>query len=431
MKKKNNFTWVFTLLVLVLVGVLVCVGCAPKVEPSAPAALAEKAAIPVAILGDWSGPYASTVRAYVAGMTDAGGYISSHGGIGGHPLKLELFDHGGDVKKALSLYSSFAVRDKNKPPIYIGISSTVDMALKERLPEDEIVEVTTGASGTALYPPGWIFSIYPAYPNIFGGFIDWMVEDWEKTGTHPGNPRLAILTWDIAFGHSIYTDETIAYCKAKGVDLLEPEWTPVSPVSLIEPLMRLRGAEADWIVGWHQHPLMALELKDAYSLGMIPPKVRFAAINTGVEYALYDLAPDEVKAIEPICIAIAPSWGEKDNPLVQAYDKMFRENGRNPSDRLCGYFLGSRAVVASATMLQMALDAVGAESLNGKAVYDVAVTMTDVDLDEAIFGMPGYVATYGPEKRCTDKMQLQQAKKEGDILPITGWYDAPDRKSVV
>lgn len=416
----QNYT-VITAIIVSLV-LLAIAGCAP--QASQQKATTQGEPIVIAVLGDLTGPYATMSKSYVAGFDDAAKLINQKGGINGHNIKLEYYDHAGDVKKALSLYSGFASQEK-KPMVYIGVSSTVDLALKDRLPEDKIVEITTGSSTPAFSPPGWIFGTVPPYPSMFGGFIDWMLKDWQTTKTHDGNVRLAILTWDIAFGKSIYTAETQAYCKSKGVDIVDTEWTTASPISLTEPLMRVRDANADWVVGWHQVNYSSVAFKDAYALGMVPPKTRFACVQTGIDYNLYDLCPQEMKAIEPVSISVFYFWGE-DTPIVKAYDQIFTANQRTKAERLAGYFHAARAIGITSEILKSAEQSVGFDKMDGTAVYQAAQKVTNLDVDNAMFGIPGYQFTFNSTKRAPDNMMLHQATKDSQIVPIASWFTAPD-----
>ena len=418
---KRTLKTALPLMALTLVALLVLLACAPKAAP----APASKEPIQLSMLGDMSGPYAAVVKTIIAGTEDGAKLINERGGVNGHVIELQLLDTGGDVKKALSLYSTMATMEK-KPPMYFGLSSTQDMALKERNAEDEIANITFGASTPALYPPGWAFTVYPSYVNLFGGFTEWMLEDWKKTATHEGPPRLAYLAWDIAFGHAPDTEETQAYLASKGIEVVAREWTPVAPTSLTESLMRIRDAEADWVVGYTHPGYNNMAFKDAVTLGVIPPNTRYAGVFSSLEPMIYDLCPDAIKVLEPIAISCFPSWSQKDDPLIKASGEMFTRNNRPESDRTTSYLSGIRGIAIATTILEKAVDDVGYDELSGAAFYAAAQKVKNLDVDKKAIGVPGYIVTYGPTKRCCDKMIIQQVRADGNILPVSDWFNALD-----
>ena len=424
---KKTIKTKFLLIGLLSAILVVLLACAvPKAaEPTPTTAPKVKAPIKITVLGDLSGPYAAILKPWSNGMADTVKLYNSKGGLDGHQVNLTFLDHSNDVKKALGLYSSM-VTGSDKPLIYIGVSSTVDMALKEKIAEDQIVEVTTGAASPAFVPVGWIFGYAPPYASMMGGFTDWMLKDWKTSATHDGPPRLAYLAWDIAFGKACDTSETQAYLKSKGVEVVAREWTPVAPVSVSENMLRIRDAKADWVVSFVQSQYNSVVFRDAFNLSMTPPNVRYAAIYTGVDALLYSLVPKETEVIKPVSIGAFQNFFDKNDTLVQKYEEMFTQNNRTQTDR-SAYCGSGRALGVAVSMMQEALKTTEFDKLNGAAVYKAAQTMNGVDVDKPVFGVSGYVVSYSSTKRAPDKMYLGQAGSQAQgILPITSWFDAPD-----
>ncbi|MDY7031506.1 MAG: ABC transporter substrate-binding protein, partial [Thermodesulfobacteriota bacterium] len=167
---------------------------------------------------DISGPYAPITAPAYAGFADAAEYVNKQGGIKGVPVKPIIRDCGGRVNVAISHYMEF--REMKPKPLIIMISVSAEgEALRERLAEDGIAAMCV-PGGTAIYPVAYTFALYPLYQDMFGGFMDWVVENWnhEKMGRRP---RIGILTWDTTFGRAILTPEVYDYAKKKNIDIVD------------------------------------------------------------------------------------------------------------------------------------------------------------------------------------------------------------------
>jgi len=399
--------------------------CAPKEQVAVPSK--EQQPIEIVALADLTGPYATVSANVLPGFEDAVAAINDRGGVLGHPVKFEILDFAGDVKRGLSLYATVAARER-KPAFMLTSLSTLDMALRDRFAEDEIVCLTSGASTPALHPPGWLFGVYPAYVSMFGGFADWMVKDWQKTKTHEGNIRLAYVSWDGAFGRSIDSEETAAYLKSKGVDVVAREWMPILTMSATDYLLRVKEAKPDWIVGSYHAFVFSVVLKDANALGLVPPKVRFANIMAGTDILLFSLAPDATKTIEPYAWSSTPTFGDADNPFIQLCDKYITErHGEVPQLRNNVYPVAWRVPLVGCAAAKRVIKDKGYEGLTGKNMYDALCKMKGVDVEKEFLGVSyGYTIDYGPDDRQLDLVQIQQATKDAKIVPVSPFFHVPD-----
>ncbi|MBI4672729.1 MAG: ABC transporter substrate-binding protein [Chloroflexi bacterium] len=175
--------------------------------------------------GDVTGPYAAITAPLVSGFDDAVKALNAKGGIRGAQVAVEWSDTGGKLENAISTYNRF--REK-KPLILFMYGSTETEGLKDRLAEDKIPNLTFGVSGPGSYPPGWVFAGVPIYSDQFGLFLDWLTANWAKVKPAKGQnldaPRVAVVTWDTAYGRGALTPETQAYADKKGVKIVSKEF---------------------------------------------------------------------------------------------------------------------------------------------------------------------------------------------------------------
>ncbi len=196
-------------------GFILSLICLLAFSQFAEAAPKKPKSIKVVFIGDISGPYAPITGATHYGMIDALEYVNKElNGIDGVKMEGIVKDDGGRVAMGVQHYME--VREmRPKPAMVYIIVSALGEALRERLAEDKIVAMSV--TGTpAIYPAKYTFGWFPLYTDLFGAYIDWLKETWNK----PGAPRVAFLTWDSTYGRGPVTPECYAYAKSKGIEMV-------------------------------------------------------------------------------------------------------------------------------------------------------------------------------------------------------------------
>ncbi len=400
----------------------------PSTSPSATGTPASQQPISFVEAEDLSGPIAAFMTPVAAGIEDGIKYVNTElGGINGHPLVRELFDHAYDVKKANSIYQQVMTRDK-KPILFKSAFSTWQMSMLTRFKEDKIVLWGT-SEPKAVFPegwtakstdePGWAFSDYINNCELVGGFVQWMLKDWEKTRTHEGPPRLAILGWDNAAGHGLEEKEAIAYVQSLGIEVVSKEFFPASALTIVEQLNRIKAAKADWIISWVHILSTPMVLKEMASLDMVPPNVRVCFHWAGVDHPLFSRATDAVKKVQPFVAGPIPTFDMKDNKLVQIAQKYYTANNRPADMYSMGYLHGWSIIPVMVELFKKALNTVGYEKLNSQAVYDAFKTLQITDT-------LGRKMDFTGNKRYNSAMFIAQMKTDGSIVPLTDYFQAPD-----
>jgi ABC-type branched-subunit amino acid transport system substrate-binding protein len=292
-------------------------------------------------------------------VQDAVEYVNTElGGIQGRKFKVVWADHLNDLSVGATIYDRWRV---NPNFIFMAMcGSQENEAFHFRYEEDEVVVSTCGVSERGVYPAGYVFATTPVYPNQFGLFIDWLVENWDWKGMGRG-PRLAFVTYDTPYGRGCLTPKTYAYAKEKGVEVVDTVFVPVIVVDPTTPLTRVKKAGADWIYGnMLYQTLITLgkeNLKGKYGL-------KFGFNVWAVDDALPILGKEAAEGM----VGITPYvlWSEVDSPAIKLVRKVTEAKGRRAEDLTATYLLGWMNVFTIYDALNNLVPKLGWEGINGR-----------------------------------------------------------------
>ena len=382
--KRHLVNKLFAFLAIVLIlSVLAC--AAPSQTPAKPATpvVNKPAEVSIPVSADISGPYAALSPFAQELYTVATEYWNEkYGGIDGVPVKLNIRDCKGTVECAVNFYNELVA--SKQALVYVLYSSSQQEPLKSRLPEDKVVIFSGASSPPSAAPPGWIFMNLPAYCDLMGMYIDWIVDvDW-KTKGKPGNPKVAVLTWDSAFGRGILTKETQDYMKQRGVDYVGAAFVPVGvPVDTKNQITRLVELKADYVISNYHTPAYSVSLRDAEKLGV---KDNFTWINlsTGTDRLVEFVGKDIAEGV--ITGGLCADWElEADLPFyketLQKFEKISAGKG------LSGFTTSGAtdlmmSEICSLKAIELTVKRVGWDKLNGAEVEKTARTeMTNYDVE--------------------------------------------------
>ncbi|MEJ2717543.1 MAG: ABC transporter substrate-binding protein [Deltaproteobacteria bacterium] len=151
-------------------------------------------------------------------------------------------DNTGQASLGLQQYAEL-VNMKPKP-LFFGVPHTPTAeALREKFKADNVIGYVP-SSVDDLYPQGNAYGFYALYPEQAGILVRWVKENFKEKR----NPRVAIITWDHAYGRAIMTPEFYAYCKKIGVDIVAKELFGVRDVDVTTQMVRIRAKKPDWLL---------------------------------------------------------------------------------------------------------------------------------------------------------------------------------------
>ncbi len=367
-------------------------------------------------LGDVTGPYAAITTPLVTGFSDGAKYINSKGGIYGAEIAVEWSDTANKLELAISAYNRF--REK-KPLLMQLYGSTETEGLRDRLAQDKIPVLTAGVSAKGSYPASYVFAVVPIYSDQFGLFLDWLKANWEKAKPAKGqaldSPKVAVLTWDSAFGRAALTDETKAYAEKLGIKVMALEFFAMGAPDVTTQILAAKKAGANVIYTNSLAHGPAQILKDAVSLG-VRDEFLIGGCNWTMDTSMLGLAGAASEGF----YGVLPNqwWDEVDQPGIKLVTEQFNANGRKPAERSVGYLLAFYFVDAMKQYIEKTIDRVGFDALSGEAVYQTMIS-TPIKLGQGVTSFD-----YNKDLRATTKARIAQVKG-GKFVFLTDWMTAP------
>ena len=376
-----------------------------------PAQAAEKV-ITIYAMGDYSGPYGGLTTPGLVAHRDVMKHWQKNNLIPGAKYDLKWADSGGVLARATSIFRRF--KESKPKPLLIVIAQTGEAeALRPLFEESKMVLYSWGASAKVTYPVGkYVFGNMVSYPDQFGFFVDYVSKNWDYTKMKR-NPKVGILTWDTAFGRGFESNVTMAYAVQKKVDIIKPfQFAPTAPIDVSTQILTLNKDGADWIYSSWMAAQTATVCKDLARLGL-KDKVKYAGSCPTGDVFLKRLAGDDAEGF-----LTTHSYRTFDEDPNAVWMKLFRENNRKPDDMAYGY---PQMVCGTMTILEAykrAIHKVGWDALSSDALAEALESLKDFD------GWTAPVA-YGPSRHSHNKVRFVQWK-QGKLLPVTDWTEAPN-----
>lgn len=398
------------ILLFVLLG-LSSVSCAPE-----PAGM-EK--IKVGLFAEYTGAVAAQAGPAVDGCLDYLKYVNEEqGGIGGTQVDAIWSDVGYSLPKAISVYERF-----KEQGIVLGFtwSSPANEGLKPTWEEDRMPIISNAVSVPALFPPGPIFVDRVDYTSMFGGFVDWLIDQrWPEAHPEASRPpKVAIVTWDNPFGRGPLAG--IPYAESRGVEVVATEFIPFMPTDTSIELRRCADAGADYIFSNVVAAPFSVLLKDAYRLGLSAAAGGDVTLAVGFQAGVEELIPlAETAAEGAVIMRAVASWHDTHLPgveLAHEVNEMYRKGESASGTYLWGWNLAAIATEA----LRIASTNVGAEELGSADVLEAVQQIRDLDMGDIIPPI-----TYSEiERRASLAVRMVEIE-DGEPQYVSDWSTCPD-----
>lgn len=377
--------------------------------------------------GDLSGPLAAITAPLIHGAEDAIKDINDSGGIYGAKLDVKFSDTGGKVEEAVAAYDRFTSADKNIPLIITYGSGDAE-ALAQRVTEDKVPNLSAGLSAKAFYGEGseYTFGVGPIYTDQFAYTMKYLKDNWAKV--KPKNAgdtiKVAYISWPTAFGQGALSDETKAFLKDNGIELvLEEKYNPVPTADTTTAILSAQAAGANVI--WTNTLAFgpAVILNDLKNLGL-RDEFLVAADNWAMDLSLYAFLKDPANGVGLITPFPYLWWTDADNPGIQKAEKIFAANQRGKAEHSIGYLLLFASVDLAREAITRAIDKVGYENLTGEAVYNELVALGKYDALDGVLRVD-----YSNGIRAPRQAQLRMIQGGPDkFVVIQDWTEMPDMR---
>jgi branched-chain amino acid transport system substrate-binding protein len=392
------------ILAVALAASLLLAACAPG--PAGPAG--EEKPVYIGFIAPLTGAPAAAVQVGYRNFVDILSYFEKEGIPGvtlppGVTIKLLWGDSAFEVPKAISVYERM---QESNPVTYYTMSPVEAEGLKSRFERDEVPDWCMSIDESMVYPPGWIFTIFPTESERFAVVCDWIMANWQEERP----PRIVIMGTDSPSGHASEVMGT-AYAKSIGIEMLPFETVPYLPLDTTAQLLRVRDEGADFVYFQTIWSTTIPIMKDAERLGLLD-EMRFGGMENSQSVPLMEaLGP----AAEGYFSARSFPWYEEWPPIFGILRKV---DGKldTGGDCLGGFTCQTVLVKAIST----AIDNVGYENLDGRAMKEAIYSIKDWDP----YGI-GRPYTYTPDDNRGKPLLRMYEVQGGDVVPVTDWRDAP------
>jgi len=397
---KRGVFWVVGLAIVVVTALLVT-ACAPEVPRE------EQKVVRIGMIAPLTGGPAAVVQIAWRNVEDYFKYFEENGcpGVTLPPgVKIELLwgDSGFEVAKAISIYE----RMKERNVVLYYLPSPVEgEGLKSRLERDKVPGIVMSVSENLMYPPGWVFTIYPTESERFAVVCDWIMDNWQQDRP----PRVAIMGTDSPSGRAPEVMGT-TYAESKGIEMLPFEIVPYVPLDVTPQLVRLRDRGADFVYVQAIWSTVVPILRDAQRLGLTS-QMRFGGMENSQSIPLLELG----SAAEGYFSGRSAPW-YKEVPILKDVLREYQGKIDTMGDGAMSLVLFPAWIKA----ISAAIEAVGYENLDGSAVKEGFYTVRDFDPYEI-----GRKVTYTPEDHRGMPVIRIYEIRSGEVVPVTNWINAP------
>ncbi len=441
----------------ILVFALLAAACSPvpaeapmaAEEEAAPAAQAESAAAPEAPMeivcensyegetltiyqqAGLTGPLATLMgTGFIGGTQDAIEQINSEGGVCGVMLTLRLEDTQYVLEQEVQVYEQY--RTETPKPLFITTSnSAAAIALKDRVVEDEIVNIATGVHTQALYDPpnGYTVGMVPIYSDQFAGFLQFVHDNWAdiKPEGAGDDITVGVIGWANAFGAGATTPEALAFADSLGITVLPLEQQPIDPsADVTGQLQNLLVNGANVIYMQAISFSITQVIGTLHALGFYD-QVVVGSVNWGMNRDVLNI----LGANAPLAAGyygVFPYlwWTDSDAPGVQRALASFDAKGYPDTDKAFTYLLTYSVMFGIADILTVAMNNVGFDGLNGteflKAMQQMGTISAAGVLEMKADG----------SNRAPNKAQIRQAQMMADgsvdFVVVQDFVTLPDTR---
>ena len=378
-----------------------------------------------------TGPLATLMgTGFISATQDAIEQINAEGGVCGVMLSVRIEDTQYVLEQEIQVYEQFRAEDP-KPLFITTANSATSIALKDRVVEDEIVNLATGVHTQSIYDPpnGYTVGMVPIYSDQFAGFLQFVHSNWAEIKPEGAGDSITVgvIGWANAFGAGATTPESLAFAESLGITVLPLEEQPVDPsADVTGQLQNLLVNGANVIYMQSLSFSIVQVIGTLHAMGFYD-QVVLGSVNWGMNRDVLNILGENAPLAAGY-YGVFPYlwWTDTDAPGVQQALETFAAKGYPEHDKAFTYLLLYSAMFGIADVLTVALNNVGFDGLNGAEFLKAMQQMGTISA-AGVFEM-----NVEGSNRAPNKAQVRQARilEDGsiDFVVVQDFVTLPDTR---
>ena len=403
-----------TLLFVFLLSMII--GCTSPSTPSA-----EKA-LKVGFIVPYTGAAAEKGAPIGQGVFDVMKYINDElGGVDGNKLNYIWYDSNYDAAKTTTLVKKLM---DDGCLFFTVVSSKEATASKEAANKAGFPGLVIFSSPSLTHPPAHLYAQLPDYGDDWAAFARYYMQNiWKGSG----RPKMALEIANTPTGYGA-RDAAKAAATDLGIDIVATEEHTTTTISEIDALTRIKQTNPDILFISSTPAPTSIILKNASDLKMIPG-MTVACAHASFTKALIDLAG---KNVSEGVYGVFPTvnWGDNVPGMAKLVEYGSRQSGCSAPKYIGNndYITGWASGLINAEIVRTALkySSIDVLSKGDSTAWQAAETKGFQNVKGYdVGGLHGPVDFSNPlDKRGSKSVKIFQIKN-GEIVSLTGWVDAP------
>ncbi|MCA0984063.1 ABC transporter substrate-binding protein [Halobacillus yeomjeoni] len=346
--------------------------------------------------GDVGTPYSEGEEAYYE-------YLNSKGGINGVQVEVIGDDYAYDMAKGQRLYQE--LRDRHKVAAILGWGTADTEALRQQVAHDKFPYFSASYSENLknLEESPYNFLTAATYSDQGRAVVKWIKDNHEG-----GEPTLALLYNDTAFGRSPVEDIK-EYAADMGVKVVDEQVIPVTATEAQSQMLNMKKKNPDYAIIQQTWGAAATILREAKTLDI---DTQFIGLNWATGEGVVEIAGD---AAEGMLGVVTHAFPYEDLEGMKEIKEYLDSKGLSTDD------VSQKFVQGWVTAKIMAEGIGNAEELTGEGIRKGLEQIDQMDLG----GLAAPVTFTSDNHSGTNQVRLAQVK-DGKFEVISDYFSHED-----
>jgi len=332
------------------------------------------------------------------------------GGVDGHKVEVLWLDNSYDASKSVTIIKRFIEDDC----LFFTTASSGQMtAMMEIANEDAFPGFAAFSSPNLTQPARHIYGQTPDYGDDWAAFAKYYMDNiWKGSG----KPKMALHLLDNSTGAGARMAAE-AGAAAMGIEIVAVEEHSATIADAMASLTRIKDLNPDVLYISSTPAPTAIVIKNAVELGMYPG-ITIGCGHASFTKALVDLAGADV--VEGV-YGVYPTVGwDDDAPAMKKVIEYCREYHPDDEGNM-DYIISWAQSLIAVEILRLAVKNAGADDLTPQVVEAQGFKkLKNFDVG----GLHGPVTYTAGDNRMSKSVRVFQIQ-DGELVPITGWVEAP------